>query len=380
MHQKQILYCSIKHSVVLLALLLTLLLGACINQDLSHSDSTIKEKTAHTSSVLPAEQWKLPISIPEGEFYKIIGWASDNEVIYITNQEQTSALYRYNLLSGTSELLYNSNSPIITGLFSPAKQYILIHSSPSSYEGIVTIIDINGNQKMSQSIPSHELNFEWNPFNEAEILVSKFNEDWTFQTFILNIKDKVITELSLPQPFIKWHDEGTVMYLNWDNEEPGLFAPLMNRSLKDGSETMLIESVIHYNLFKNQLMTITVDSKEPAKSEYSFYNQQLQKTLTFSIPQLAMYSDWLIPYYDYNERKKQFITMQPVSSGDADSYTEGFNLVSYNVNNGNQVLIFKGLENAPVLFSPSGEKLLYGHHFEKVVDVKTKKIYSLFEE
>ncbi|WP_251551373.1 hypothetical protein [Neobacillus muris] len=371
---------SKEYTLILLVMVITLLLGACKNQNPSKLANPAENEINNPPAEASVGQWKLPISIQEGEFYKVIGWTSDTEVVYITNQGQTSSIYRYNLLSGTSELIYRSESPVVTGLISPSKQFILIHSSPSTYEGVVTIIDLKGNQKLTQSIPSHELSFEWNPYNEAEILVSKFNEDWTYQTFLLNVKQGTMQELLLPQPFIKWQDEGRMVYLDWDKEEPGLFAPLIVRSLAEGSDKTLFEAVIHYNMFGNRLLTITVDGKDPSESTYSLYNEQFQEIFSFSIPQLSMYSDWLIPYYDYNGNKKQFMTLQPVTSGEADFYTDGFDMVSYDVKNGNHQLILSGIENEPILFSPSGDMLLYGHQLEKAIDLKEKKVYHLFGE
>ncbi|WP_462412215.1 YqgU-like beta propeller domain-containing protein [Neobacillus sp. Marseille-QA0830] len=366
-------------SLVVIVMVINLFLGACKNQEPTKPAAAGTSETAKPVSAVAAEQWKLPISVPEGEFDSLIGWLSETEVVYLANQGQTSILYRYNLLSGTSEVIYRSDTPVVTGVISPSKQYILIHSSPSSNEGVVTIIDTKGNQRERQAIPSHELSFEWNPYDETKVLVSKFNEDWTFQTFVLNMNSRSMTELSLPQPFNKWQDEQRLVYINWDQEEPGLFAPLMTRNITTGSEKMLLESVIHYNLFGNQLMAITVDGNEPTKSKYTIYNEQLEETLVFTIPQLAMYSDWLIPYYDYSQNHNQFMTFQPVTSGDADSYSSGFDLVSYDIKNGKHHQVLSEMENEPIMFSPSGDMLLYGYQFDKVIDIDSKKVYQLFE-
>jgi hypothetical protein len=39
-----------------------------------------------------------------------------------------------------------------------------------------------------------------------------------------------------------------------------------------------------------------------------------------------------------------------------------------------------GLENVPINVSPTGEALLYGNRFEKIIDLGTKKIYELIKE
>jgi hypothetical protein len=360
------------------------LLNACSLQPKSNQQSTPKNNSPlHTktaASMKTQANWKLPISIPEGEFSKVGGWLSDDELVYITNKEKTSTVYSYKLSSGQNKLLFKSEYPIGSVQISPSKENILIQAAPSSYEGKITIIDLKGNEEYSQIIPSYELAFEWNPYQESEVLVSKFQQDWTFQVLLVDFKNKITKELSLPQPFLKWTGEKQLAYLNWDNNNQKLFAPLMIRSLADGNERTVFPKVFQFAAFKNMIMTITVNEQQQTKAKYSFYDQKLQMAYSFSIPQLAKFSDWLVPFYDYNESKQQFITLQPLKSADADTYTEGFQLASYHLNNRKSSILFAGLANEPLALSPSGEACLYGNRFEKLMDLRTKKIINVVKE
>ncbi|MFL6562619.1 MAG: hypothetical protein ACJ8MO_41790, partial [Bacillus sp. (in: firmicutes)] len=117
---------------------------------MKHKEPTINDKPISPVSK-QGENWKLPISIPEGEFSKLVGWLSRTQVLYITNLEQTSSVYRYDLITGKSEFIYKSDYPIVNAQISPSKKSILIHSSPSSYKGMVTIIDTKGTEQLKQS-------------------------------------------------------------------------------------------------------------------------------------------------------------------------------------------------------------------------------------
>ncbi|WML59746.1 hypothetical protein [Neobacillus sp. PS2-9] len=365
---------------VLLLIFLTLLLTACADKQQPKQKTNVKKETQKETTPYEEADWKLPISIPEGEFFMLGGWLSDTEVLYITNLEQTSSVYRYNLLSGKSKLIYKSEYPIVTVKISPSKKNILIHSSPSSYEGVVTIIDKNGSEQMKQSFASYELDFEWNLFNESQILVTKFDEDWKFQLSLLDTSKLKTVELSLPQPFIKWIDEKNVAYLNWDENTPSLFAPLIIRSIETGKEKTVLPEVIQFSTFPDLLMTVSVKKDDSTVAVYTFFDKELKESFTFSIPQLTKFSDWLVPFYDYSKNRGQFITFEPLSSGEVDSYTEGFKLVSYNIKRKKSELIMEHLDNEPILFSPSGNALLYGNRFEKIIDLKTKEIYELIKE
>ncbi|MEH7483246.1 hypothetical protein V7157_19695 [Neobacillus drentensis] len=366
--------------LILRLIFLILILTACAQKEQLKQKVTAKNEKPKSPATALGNEWKLPISIPKGEFYKFVGWLSGTKVLYITNLEQTSSVYQYNLLTGKSELIYKSEYPIVNVQISPSKKRMLIHTSPSSYEGVVTIIDIKGKEQLKKSFTSYELSFEWNPYKESEILVTKFNEDWSFQVLLLDLNKLNTTELTLPQPFIKWKGENEVAFINWDENNPSLFAPLIDRSLENGMEKTLFSSVIDFSEFRDLLVTVSVNEQDQSMANYSFFDKEMKKLFTFSIPQLTNYSDWLVPFYDYNEQKGQFFTFSPVTSGEADSYTEGFQLLAFNPKNGSSSLIMDGLENEPIHLSPTGDALLYGNQFEKIIDIKAKKIYELIKE
>ena len=365
--------------LILRLFILVLILSACAEKEQLNQKVTPKNEKPKTHAAL-GDEWKLPISIPAGEFYKLVGWLSDTQVLYITNLEQTSSVFRYDLLTGKSEFIYKSEHPIVNVEISPSKKRLLIHSSPSSYEGEVTIIDTKGKEQLKKSFASYELAFEWNPYKESKILVTKFDEDWTFQVFLLDLKRANITELNLPQPFIKWTNASEVALITWDENSPSLSAPLIEKNLDNGREKTLYPSVINFSASRNLLMTVAVNEKDQSVASYSFFDKEMKRLFTFSIPQLTNYSDWLVPYNDYNEKKGQFITFSPLTSGEADSYIDGFQLLAYNPKNGGRNLIYEGLENEPIAISPSGNALLYGNQFEKIIDIDSKKIYELIKE
>jgi hypothetical protein len=366
--------------ILFIFLFSSLLLSACVNTDQPKQKISAKNETPKGPAPALGTEWKLPISVPDGEFDKFFGWITESQILYVTNLEQTSSVFVYNLLSGKSELIYSTQNPIVNVQISPSKKNILIHSAPSSYEGLVTIIDTKGKELLIQSFPSYELVFEWNLYNESEVLVSKFEEDWSFQLFLLDIKNDRTNEIFMPQPFVKWMNEGELAYLNWDPNNPSLVAPLKVKEIENESEKTVFPAAIQFSTFRNLLMTVTTNEQDKSVAIYSFFDKQMKKLFTFSIPQLSKFSDWLVPFYDYNEQKGQFITFSPLISGEMDSYTGGFQLLTYDLQQGSSRLIMQGMDNVPLNFSPSGNAVLYGNRLEKIIDLNTKKSYDLIKE
>lgn len=366
--------------ILIMIMLIDLLLGACSN-DQAHSKSSTKDRTkTNTNTVVKNRgNWKLPITVPQGEFFKIGGWLSNSQLIYITNLNQTSTVYKYNLATGKSDFLYKSEQLIATIKISPSRKYLLIQSSPSTYQANVTIINLKGTEIFKKSFPSYELATEWNAFDETKLLVSIFNQDWTYKMILIDLNNESEAEVPLPQPFIKWIGKEKIAYLNWNKNSPELFSPVIEKNLRDEKEKTIIPSAIHFSTFRNFFFAITVNEHDSLKATYSFYDMDQKSIYTFSIPQLTNYSDWLVPFYDYSESKKQFFTFRPLASGEADSYSKGFDLVVYDLQNRNEKLIFTGMKNEPISLSPSGEACLYGNNLEKMIDLKSKKVYQLIK-
>jgi dipeptidyl aminopeptidase/acylaminoacyl peptidase len=378
MNHKEIRKRSLFQLLILTLLISSSLLSACsIQQNAKPKDSEDNKKQNNKPS--HTGDWKLPINIPEGEFYKVGGWVNDYQLLYITNVEQTSTIYLYDLLTGKSKKIYKSEVPIVTIQVSPQKKYILVHSSPSTYQGKVTIISSEGSELFEHSFASYELSFEWNPSNDSEVLVSAFNNDWTYQMELIDIGKRTTTELSLSQPFIKWLSDEEMAYLQWDDNQPALTAPLMVQNLKTNKVETLFSEVLQFTANRESIMTITVANQDQGKSIYSFFDQKLKSLFSFSVPNLTIFSGWLVPFFDLNETGR-FITLEPVNSTEADSYSDGFQLVVYDIPKGSNQKIMNGMKNEPVLLAPSGNATLYGNKFEKIIDLTSKKIYNLVKE
>lgn len=326
--------------------------------------------------IVNSKQWKWPLAVPVGEYFTSSGWLSDDKVVYITNQAQSSFVYAYNLFTGKSELLYKSEQPIVTAEISPAKNFLLIHTAPSTYQGKVTIIDRKGKVQWKGEIPSYELSFEWNPYDESQILVTAFNEDWSYRIYLVDLQEESSRIFEASQPFLKWLNEKEIGYLNFDNDRPSLFAPLVLQSLSGDVKQTALQKVYQFNAFKNSVLMITVEDEDRSRAFYTFYDKMLKKQSAFSMPLLSRYSDWLIPYYDYSQATGQFFSLQPVTSGEADTYKGGFNLVAHRIQTNRSTVLLKGLSNEPISCSPSGKACLYGASYDKLIDTVAKKVIT----
>ncbi|WP_059171130.1 hypothetical protein [Bacillus sp. FJAT-27445] len=378
--RKILIYQFIPARLLLLCILFFSLAACSQPKEKAQPDSQSGKPAAEEGqAVNPALGWKLPLKVPEGEFFKVFGWLSDNKILFASNLPSGSNLYSYALETGESKLILSTGSPIVTVSINPQKTRLMVHTSPSSYEAVVTIYDTSGMEMANQSFPSSELHAEWNPYLEDDMLIVAFNEDWSYKAFRMNASDRIVEELELTDPFVKWIEKDRFAFLEWDETSQAFFAPLVLMDVHGEKVTAPFENLYQIETYKNLIMGISAAGAEWEKAIFTFYDTKLTQISSFSLPQLGRFSGWLIPFMDFNEAKQEFTVFEPVKSGDADTYNEGFILASHSLGGGRSVIL-EGADNQPIESSPNGDALLYGYRYEKIIDVTGKNIMSLVQE
>ncbi|MBP3041141.1 hypothetical protein J9303_16885 [Bacillaceae bacterium Marseille-Q3522] len=316
----------------------------------------------------------IPIKIDDEQFQRIVGWLDNNTIIYVTDKQQQSAVYQYNLLTGKKARLFESKTPIASVYISPSKKQLIIISNYSLDESEFTIINRDGSTKLSRTFSAFDHAVQWNMYDENEVILATFSKDWEATTYLFTINDNQFTEIDGLQPFSYWQSKDTVVYLDWKEENPSLYAPLMKKSINDKNGTVLFPKVYQVITFKNLLLAITVEEGQNRNAIYTFYNDDLQEVSSLQMPLLARISDWLVPYSEYLASDGSFLTFRPYNS------TDTFELIKYDVKTKKVEVLAEGLENKPLSCSPDGNSCLYGFTFETIIDLKTKEMIPIVDE
>ncbi|MEH7390440.1 hypothetical protein [Bacillus sp. JJ1474] len=341
-----------------------------------HSQSLHKAAIPHSFLL---NEVQAPVPIQKGQFNSINGWLNNDTIIYMTNVELGTNIYTYNIITGETHLIMESEAPVSSVMASPSGNQVLIHSAPNSYEGIISIVDTKGKEILNKRISAFEIHFEWNPYDEDKILISSFTEGWDYSIYLLSIKDKTLDEIENKEPFVYWFAKDEIIYLNWSQNDLSLFAPLVKRNINEPNEKFLLNEIYYIKTIKDLLMTITVNSENSNEAEYTFFSKELERLASISVPHLTRFSDWLVPYFDFDQNHR-FISLQPLFSTDADTYTNGFQLISFDIVNGDKKVIIDNMKNEPLSCAPSGDKCLYGFYFEKLINLETKTIIPLVKD
>ena len=358
-------------SIILLFTFFTLILSGCdLWQSDTPSDKDAKDKKTE-KTILP------PISPMEGEFIQVFGWINKNTICYAAKTDNEYKLYTYNLFTGKHTPVFNSESTLANVIIND--QHLLIYSVLSDAEGEIHIIDSTGKKLLSQTIQSHETEFSWNPYNENEMLITTFSEEWESKVYKLDIKESTISEFSKPTPFPRWISDKEVMYLDWDQDNPSLYAPLKIFNVESEDEKEVELQSVYYIDKKNQyLFTVSSDSENSTEAIYSFYDENLEEKTSVSIPRLSKFSNWLVPNYTVYEDR--LLTFVPRNAGNAETYQEGFDLTEINMGTGESEILLPDMdiEDQPIQISSDGKYCLYGYYLENTIDMETGEVIHLF--
>ena len=103
-------------------------------------------------------------------------------------------MYAYNLSKGTNRHITTSKSMIVSIDISDSGEYLFIRSSSGPSTSLITITKKDGSVVFSHTLNAFDLTMEWNPYDEQQIFIAAFSEDWREQIYFLSIADKKITE------------------------------------------------------------------------------------------------------------------------------------------------------------------------------------------
>ncbi|OAS85086.1 hypothetical protein [Metabacillus litoralis] len=358
-------------------LMLSLLLGAGCNPshqpDQKKELSSMRELQPEEKSVNQSfeKEAKIPLEINESLFHSVADWKDNETLLYITNDVDGSEIHTYNLFTGKSSLFFESQAPIVQFEANANHTLFFVHTSPTSYEAELTILDTDGKVKFSTKIESYELQYTWNQINHNQLFISSFSEDWTFQTYMLNVDENDITKNPVDFPFIQWLNDKEISYLKWDQETPSITAPLYIYNIENQKETQLANGVVSNSNF-NQVMSTFELVDDNGTAVVRFYDLKSKSKLTEMPTRLvALYSEWSIPYHDMDSKENIFYMFE------VNEAKTSFSLISFNLETQEKQTIIETIENLPFKLSPNGEYALYGARYEHIIHLEDKAIKEL---
>lgn len=319
------------------------------------------------------------LEVDGSSFFSVGDWYDDESVLVMEDDEKESHIYLYNLYTGEKKGFFQSENPIISVKANRNHTYFLIQTTISDQQAELLFLNRQGEIIDSFQMNSFDVQYVWNPYRENQVFVTAFFEDWTFQSFLLDLSNKTHEKHMLSQPFAQWLTPSALAYVPINQTNPLGDVPLFVHDVHKKVEKQVLDGIVSYSAFPDTLLTIGPKQDEEGSGVYTFYkNDTLQKIQSFSMPLVSDVSGWIIPYHQLNAVNGMFYIFQPRAL-DTMAETEGFQLLSLSLKTGKKEVIFDQIDNVPFKLSPNGQLSLMGYQSEKIIDLRTKKIIPFIE-
>ncbi|KMJ60107.1 hypothetical protein AB685_04520 [Bacillus sp. LL01] len=320
------------------------------------------------------------LSIPAEQFSTVAEWLNDETILYIANDGDGSKVLSFDLFTGVTEIFFESEEPVISVTANKDFDLFLVRSAPSYTEGKLSVLSESGELKAEWKFDdSIDLVSTWNPFTGNQLMVSSFKEDWSYDSFLLDVPTKNMVKQDVDDPFVQWLSEEKLGYINWNQEMPILEAPLYTFDLATNETVELLDSVVTFQTYHNLLFTVG-NIKDEDMAVFSFRRlPDLKEVHSYEAPLLTMYSNYFIPYFAYVNSAEKFYIFEALNGGSIDSYSAGFQFIMIDVEDGTKKVIFENVENKPLKFSPNGLLSLYGYQLEQIIIPSTEEKLDLVD-
>lgn len=314
------------------------------------------------------------------DFYTINEWYDEDTVIYSVGENGMSSLYLHNLFSGERALFYQTDEFISKIEANSDHSLFAVQTLEQSGESHLRILNKMGKEVFSWSNKIEELQFMWNPYVPDELVVTEFLTYLDFQLLKVSVNNKDVKKIPVNNPFVQWTSKDEIGYLNWNQNEPSLEAPLLLFNINTMKEKKWLENCIMLFSLKDIIITVSIDKKSDLKkSLYTFYNSVTQKKLSeIYIPVLNTFSEaWWIPSFDFDAKQKLFYYMKPNRAADITDYNEGFQFTVLSIDEKKEDVLMTVPKNLPIKLSVDGQWCLIGEQLEQIINISNKQITNL---
>ncbi|MDG5470801.1 hypothetical protein P6709_03505 [Jeotgalibacillus sp. ET6] len=323
-----------------------------------------------------------PIILPAKTFYKVVDWVTDQSFLYVQQEGSHASIKSYDIDTGKVNTLSSVDGIIVNASFSPAKRFLLLHLAVDSETAKVIIMDMESREQLwEKQIHSYDLTYEWNPFNESQILFTVFQENWEYKVWLADIRNSSWKEIENLPPFYKWKSKDSLLYQEWEENRSESASALMELFIENREEKRIDSDVLAFDFQDPYLLTVYLNND---KNTYDYrISQSEEEIVQFTMPGFKVFSDWVIPQHEFILHTNELVMFKPNSKGVSEFGEKTFSMVRMNLSTGEENVIKELADHAPLTCSPEGTYCLTGHKLSYAVNLEngeTKQLIIYEEE
>jgi hypothetical protein len=316
------------------------------------------------------------LSITGGSFDRVAGWLSDEEILYVTREQNQFKLNTYNLQTEKIENLQTMDDSILEVRIHPDLTRIAVVTSSNTLSATIHIFSLNGEQLDELTIESSEMYWDWNTNEPDKLFFSAFYEDWSFDSFVYSSETKELERVETSDPFGKWESVSSLNMIIWEDNDAltgGTIRKISseNMSFKD----LPVQNIIYTESYNEVDMTVAI-SEDQQSFIYTLDYENGQKTATYELPAISNYSQWFIPEIEWLS-DGSLMTFEAKEPGLMDTISTTYSLVRLSVEN-EKTMHYEGPYQS-FACAPAGDRCLVGMQLEELLKVENGEIIPWLE-
>lgn len=301
-------------------------------------------------------------------FHFVADWLSDSEIVYVSKENDLYIVNTFNILTGEHTVIYEDSAIIVDVLVHNSKNALLLHTTNSPTAAEVKIIALDGTIMNDVSIASSEIKIEWNDINPALVLLTAFEEDWTYHVHLYNGEEDDLKPIALPDPFPKWLDVEHIALIDQTARSSEGDELLLYNSKTNEIEATGVYTEAYFDTYEDALLTVQMT--EDLQMDYSIINVDKKVLSSWSMPAVQNYSEWVLP--EIHWKSTHSILMAATESDEQlDQAETPFKL--YEVVEGKEDVSLEEVATNTLRCSPDGDKCLTGYGYEALIDMVSKE-------
>ena len=353
--------------IAVLLLVIALFLGAC----------RTKEETPSQGDATEEEVAFEQIPLVKEEFRKIIGWKSDEEIIVQSGDSDGDSLYSFNILTGSFNLLYETDSFILATSVIAEEEKIIVQQVKDA-DSTLVVLNYKGEAIQEVSIDSNGfVDINVNAQNPAVAFISYYEGENNTAVYNWNIETNDYTAVESASLNPQWYSEN--LYLFVDNEEDFALetGKLYMGDIRNDEVLLLDSYVSDFFLHEDTFIKFTPSDFNEQEIIMTYQYPFLVDVGFMVAPKVTMNERILYPYLTQAERDSSIYGIFAEEAVSIEEEPGQFVFAELNFEEGQIEPIIKVPEEAPILISKNGKYCLYGWSFEVLIDIENQTIHEL---
>ena len=318
-----------------------------------------------------------PLFIQSENLERVIGWLSNDEILYVTRQGFEFSLLSYDIVTGESKEITKISDPIIEVKIHPDLTRLAVVTSRNSLSATIHIFSVLGEDIDELIIESSEMYWDWNSLNNEQLFFSAFYEDWTFDSFVYSSDKKELNRINTTDPFGKWGHDSTLQTILWPQNDALSGGAIRELNIETNAfEDSIDSNIIYVESFREITLTVRI-SEDQKLFLYSLTNIRDGKSATYEMPAVSNYSQWFVPEVEWLA-DGSMMTYQAAESGLMDTIPTDYEIVHLTPEATDKKSVWKG-PYEPFTCSPLGTHCLKGVQLEEMFVVESGRVEPWIE-